>query len=288
MGETLEQCRRPAGLFSISRQVSTMFEELNITTLSPDDDNSTEYTPYGERLETYLVPVLFAIIFIVGVLGNVICVPFVSIIYTLESWPWGWLICRLSETGKDVSIGVSVFTLTALSAERWMTIFKAIIYYFLPLVVISFFYILMARRLLASTREMPGALHGGQGEAQAKARKSVACMVLVFVIVALYCVSGVFRQHFNRYLCCKRSALHPTCSSRLSRTAICETSFRSTQRHRCTTRNLSDSVVISNYDYGNSKKNLNIISRNSAVTIMTIRDTNDFLTEDVDENCEKR
>lgn len=29
-----------------------------------------EYTPYKERLETYLVPVLFAIIFIVGVLGN--------------------------------------------------------------------------------------------------------------------------------------------------------------------------------------------------------------------------
>lgn len=64
---------------------------------------------------------------------------------------------------------------------RWMTIFKAVIYYCLPLVVIAFFYTLMAQRLLASTREMPGALHGGQGEAQAKARKSVACMVLVFV-----------------------------------------------------------------------------------------------------------
>lgn len=47
-----------------------MFEELNVTTVFPEEDNSTEYTPYGERLETYLVPVLFAIIFIVGVLGN--------------------------------------------------------------------------------------------------------------------------------------------------------------------------------------------------------------------------
>lgn len=28
------------------------------------------YTPYGERPETYIVPVLFAIIFVVGVLGN--------------------------------------------------------------------------------------------------------------------------------------------------------------------------------------------------------------------------
>ncbi|XP_047031987.1 neuropeptide CCHamide-2 receptor isoform X1 [Helicoverpa armigera] len=405
---------------------------------SPDDNQTeSEYTPYEERLETYIVPVLFAIIFIVGVLGNgtlvivyvrhrgmrnapntyifslaladllviLICVPFVSIIYTLESWPWGELICRISEAGKDVSIGVSVFTLTALSAERycaivnpfrrlqlrklplvcatfiwaaalifaapaalfsntvtvqirpnvtivyctpfplgwdsypkWMTLAKALVYYGLPLLVIAFFYSLMARRLLASTREMPGALHGGQGEAQAQARKSVACMVLVFVIVfficflpyhafevwfhlsataqadyndwmhafrimgfclsflnscvnpvALYCVSGVFRSHFNRYLCCRRGTLHPTCSSRLSRTAVCETSFRSTHRHRCN-RNPTESVVISNYDYGSTKKKSNIITRNSAdgVTIMTIRDSNDFLTGDLDEKCINR
>ncbi|KAJ0174730.1 hypothetical protein K1T71_009838 [Dendrolimus kikuchii] len=403
------------------------------------DENSTDspYTPYEERIETYLVPVIFTIIFIVGVLGNgtlvivyirhrgmrnapntyifslaladllviLICVPFVSVIYTLESWPWGELICRISESAKDVSIGVSVFTLTALSAERycaivnpfrklqlrklplvcatfiwaaalvcaapaalfsstvtmklahnvtlvyctpyplqwkiypkWMTLLKAAVYYGLPLLVIAFFYSLMARRLLESTREMPGALHGGQGEAQAKARKSVACMVLVFVIVfficflpyhafelwfhfwptakqdyndwthalrivgfclsflnscvnpvALYCVSGVFRQHFNRYLCCRRSALHPTCSSRLSRTAICETSFRSTHRHRCN-RNPTESVVISNYDYGSTKKKSNIITRNSGdgVIIMTVRDTNDFLTGDLDEKFVNR
>lgn len=28
------------------------------------------YTPYSERPETYIVPVVFAIIFVVGVLGN--------------------------------------------------------------------------------------------------------------------------------------------------------------------------------------------------------------------------
>lgn len=63
-----------------------------------------------------------------------------------------------------------------------MTLAKAIIYYGLPLLVVTLFYSLMAQRLLASTKEMPGALQGGQGEAQAKARKSVACMVLIFVI----------------------------------------------------------------------------------------------------------
>ncbi|CAH2229211.1 jg2616, partial [Pararge aegeria aegeria] len=177
--------------------------------------------------------------------------------------------------------------------------------------------------------------------------------------VALYCVSGVFRQHFNRYLCCRRGALHPTCSSRLSRTAICETSFRSTQRHRCNRyaliylytstrfinscvnpialcsmsdvykkyfiryvcckkdvlharnssrlrrltrdtalgnsqrhtfkRNPTESIVISNYDYGSTKKKNNIISRNSndGVTIMTVRDPSDFMN-DVNEKCIER
>lgn len=50
------------------------------------------------------------------------CVPFTSILYTLESWPWGVVMCKVSETSKDISIGVSVFTLTALSAERYCAI----------------------------------------------------------------------------------------------------------------------------------------------------------------------
>ncbi|XP_049855521.1 neuropeptide CCHamide-1 receptor-like [Schistocerca gregaria] len=128
-------------------------EEGNFSLLA-DDLEQVEYTPYSERPETYVVPVLFALIFLAGVLGNgtlvvifarhrtmrnapntyiislalgdllviVTCVPFTSIVYTLESWPWGTLVCKLSECAKDVSIGVSVFTLTALSAERYCAI----------------------------------------------------------------------------------------------------------------------------------------------------------------------
>lgn len=123
--------------------------------------NSSEtysYVPYAERPETYIVPVVFAVIFLVGVLGNgtlvfifarhktmrnipntyilslalgdllviISCVPFTSTLYTIESWPWGELICKLSEATKDVSIGVSVFTLTALSAERYCAIVNPI------------------------------------------------------------------------------------------------------------------------------------------------------------------
>ncbi|CAH2208440.1 jg7421, partial [Pararge aegeria aegeria] len=87
----------------------------------------------------------------------------------------------------DISNNVSIIYCSPYPEDwdnyaKWMTLTKAIVYYALPLLVIAFFYSLMAQRLLASTKEMPGALHGGQGEAQAKARKSVACMVLIFVI----------------------------------------------------------------------------------------------------------
>ncbi|XP_020293446.1 neuropeptide CCHamide-2 receptor-like isoform X2 [Pseudomyrmex gracilis] len=120
-----------------------------------DDDY---YIPYSQRPETYFVPVIFLLIIIAGVLGNgtlifillrhakmrnvpntyvlslaigdllviVTCVPFTSIIYTLDSWPWGTTICKVSEFVKDISIGVSVFTLAALSAERYCAIVNPI------------------------------------------------------------------------------------------------------------------------------------------------------------------
>lgn len=335
-----------------------------------DLDNTTDFTnvsspntlnipPYSERPETYVVPVVFAVIFFVGVVGNgtlvlifarhrnmrnvpntyifslalgdllviLSCVPFTSTVYTFESWPYGELICKLSETTKDVSIGVSVFTLTALSADRFFAIVdpmrklyssiggrgatrctvliaagiwgvaficavpaaiasyvrvfkqdnktlfvacypfpeewgdvypktvvmaKFLFYYAIPLLIIAFFYSLMARHLILSTRNMPGEM---QGQArQIRARKKVAKTVLTFVVVfavcffpyhlfmlwfyfhpsaqqdynafwhyfriigfclsfvnscinpiALYCVSGTFRKHFDRYLfCCWR------------------------------------------------------------------------------------
>lgn len=49
-------------------------------------------------------------------------IPFTSIVYTFQEWPWGQVICKLSEFIKDLSIGVSVFTLTALSGDRFFAI----------------------------------------------------------------------------------------------------------------------------------------------------------------------
>ena len=121
-------------------------------------DNSSDagglYVPYHLRPETYIVPVLFGIIFIVVVVGNggliiifckhkamrsvpntfifnlalgdllvlLVSVPFTSTIFTLESWPYGTFLCKFTEFAKDTSVGVSVFTLIALSADRYLAI----------------------------------------------------------------------------------------------------------------------------------------------------------------------
>ncbi|XP_022909503.2 neuropeptide CCHamide-2 receptor-like [Onthophagus taurus] len=352
----------------------------------------SEYVPYDQRPETYIVPALFFMIFVVGVLGNgtlvvvflrhkpmrnvpntyilslsladllliLTCVPFTSTIYTVESWPWGVILCKTSEVVKDISTGVSVFTLTALSAERYCAIVnplrrlqtkpltvmiavliwilaiilsipdgiftditsytensssnaihictpfpatvttaykkyiiagKALVFYIVPLFVIASFYILMAKKLHASVNEIPGQLQG-QSLSQIRARRNVARMVLCFVFlfficflpyhvfflwfffhptaesdyneywhtlkivgfclsfssscvnpVALYCVSGVFRQYFNRYLFCKdqRRLQRTTPSSLLGN---CETSFNSTYRKNTTQGTTVESFCI--------------------------------------------
>ncbi|XP_012062657.1 PREDICTED: neuromedin-B receptor [Atta cephalotes] len=121
-------------------------------------DYEYKYIPVAERVETYIIPVIFLLILIVGVIGNgililillrhtsmrnipntyvlslalgdllviVTYIPFTLFVYVLDSWPWGLTICKLSEYAKDISIGVSVFTLAALSAERYCAIVNPI------------------------------------------------------------------------------------------------------------------------------------------------------------------
>ncbi|KAH8355017.1 hypothetical protein KR093_004019 [Drosophila rubida] len=341
--------------------------------------SAEEVSPYvdvWDRPETYIVTVLFTLIFIVGVLGNgtlviiffrhrsmrnipntyilslaladllviVVCVPVATIVYTLESWPFELNMCRIVEFFKDISIGVSVFTLTALSGERYcaivnplrklqtkpltvftaviiwvlaiilgmpsfvvsnlktypvagnitilvcspfstpiyakyMVVAKASIYYLLPLSIIGVLYIMMANRLHISARDMPGEQLSIQSRSQARARRHVARMVVAFVVVfficffpyhvfelwyhlyptaeddfdnfwhmvrivgfctsflnscvnpvALYCVSGVFRQHFNRYLCCFCIKRQPHLRQHSTATGVMDTSVTSMRR----------------------------------------------------------
>lgn len=117
-----------------------------------------KYVPYHLRPETYIVPVVFGIIFIAGVVGNgsllmmfcrhkdmrsapnmlifnlalgdllvlLVSVPFTGTIYTFESWPYGTFMCKFTEFARDTSVGVSVFSLTALSADRYFAIVHSV------------------------------------------------------------------------------------------------------------------------------------------------------------------
>jgi hypothetical protein len=110
---------------------SSMYEEK-------EEDEVDGYIEYKDRPETYIVPILFALIFLVGVVGNgsliyVLCrhksmrsvpntfifnlalgdllvlifaVPFTSTVYTLDSWPYGEFVCKASEFAK-VNLNIS-------------------------------------------------------------------------------------------------------------------------------------------------------------------------------------
>lgn len=130
---------------------------LNSSTIEVNSTAEEEaYIPYDSRTETYIVPMVFVVVFIVGLLGNgtlvyiflrnrsmrsipntyimslsigdlfviVGTVPFISTIYTFDSWPYGVFMCKLSEFLRDVSSGVTVLTLTLLSIDRYIAIVK--------------------------------------------------------------------------------------------------------------------------------------------------------------------
>ncbi|XP_076756167.1 neuropeptide CCHamide-1 receptor-like isoform X2 [Xylocopa sonorina] len=265
--------RATSGIASTTQRYSSVdnvYGGIDQTMLKELDDEEVEYTPYGERPETYIVPIVFLLILLIGLTGNgvlaltilrhsnmrnvpniyvfslalgdllviVTCVPFTFTVYILDSWPFGLLLCKVSECAKDISIGVSVFTLTALSADRFFAIvdpmrklhttgtgrratrftvivaaliwllailcaipasfsyirvfrvnrnvsFRAcypfpeefgpnypktilvcrfFIYYATPLSIIAVFYILMARHLMRSTRNIPGEMQGQVSE----------------------------------------------------------------------------------------------------------------------------
>ncbi|KAJ6215454.1 hypothetical protein RDWZM_009954 [Blomia tropicalis] len=133
---------------------STSTTTIISTTITPDDPVSSTtsgYVPYNARPETYIVPIIFFFIFVLGTIGNgtviyifyqhksmrtvanvyilslaagdlaliFVTVPFVSTIYTFDSWPYGLLVCKISEFARDLSMGVTVFTLTSLSVQRY-------------------------------------------------------------------------------------------------------------------------------------------------------------------------
>lgn len=116
-----------------------------------------EFVPFklvASQPEAYIVPILFAIIFIIGVVGNgtlivtviknktmrntpniflvslalgdlliiLVSVPVTATYYTFNEWTYGAAMCKINELLQTLSLGISVFTLVALSGDRYMAI----------------------------------------------------------------------------------------------------------------------------------------------------------------------
>ncbi|XP_028374848.1 galanin receptor type 2 [Phyllostomus discolor] len=104
--------------------------------------------------EAVIVPTLFALIFLVGTVGNTLvlavllrggraisttnlfilnlgvadlcfilcCVPFQATIYTLDGWAFGWLLCKAVHFLIFLTMHASSFTLAAVSLDRYLAI----------------------------------------------------------------------------------------------------------------------------------------------------------------------
>ena len=110
------------------------------------------------RLAATLIPIFFGLIFVVGVVGNALviavllqmkkrqpnnglnitycyilnlaiadslflffCVPFQATVYTLPSWPFGEVVCHGSEFFQKTAMIASIYTMMALSFDRYLT-----------------------------------------------------------------------------------------------------------------------------------------------------------------------
>ncbi|XP_013384423.1 neuropeptide CCHamide-1 receptor-like [Lingula anatina] len=126
----------------------TMNLLINTTENTTDENNCTLCLRVLE-LEARILPIIFSLIFLVGLAGNggliaviwkhqkkdvstllilnlavgdflliLVSVPFTATIFAFPKWPFGDVVCMLNEFLQTLSLGVSVFSLTALSLER--------------------------------------------------------------------------------------------------------------------------------------------------------------------------
>ncbi|XP_070568238.1 neuromedin-B receptor-like [Ptychodera flava] len=274
--------------YSISTEsvedISSWMDEMT------DFNMSQNYTFYGTLSlgpEAIVIPTVFAVIFFIGVIGNgtlvrivlmnpsmrsvpnvfiaslavgdllllLVFVPFNALTYMTTGWPLGEPMCKIVNSVQVASTGVSVFTLTALSADRYHAIVNPmnkkgnnmmkrtylkvifiwcislllgvptlvysklmnfvyddgsefqycraipmnmelldrlhialmfVLLYLVPLIIISIYYALIAIKLIRSSKSVLGESLRNEHK-QLRARKRVAKVVLVFVLIFGIC-----------------------------------------------------------------------------------------------------
>jgi hypothetical protein len=58
------------GIYYTNSENNSLLEYLNNSSNLEANVTVIDFTPYEKRLATYIVPIIFALIFIIGVLGN--------------------------------------------------------------------------------------------------------------------------------------------------------------------------------------------------------------------------
>lgn len=125
---------------------------LNSTNASQTFNLIDDYS----NLEAIIVPIVFCVIFVTGIIGNgillvylirgrkntsphniyvislavgdllmvTVSMPFMSTIFTFKSWPYGETMCKISEFFHTLCCSVTVYMLTALSVERTLIVIQ--------------------------------------------------------------------------------------------------------------------------------------------------------------------
>ena len=115
--------------------------------------NSTIVNP-GKAWAPIVVPIFFAVLLFAGIFGNVIIIyiilrhrymqitpnlyimnlaigdllllvfsaPFTALTYLLDTYPFGILMCKIDQASQNLTLGVTIFTLMALSYDRCISI----------------------------------------------------------------------------------------------------------------------------------------------------------------------
>ncbi|XP_043395936.1 galanin receptor type 1 isoform X2 [Chelonia mydas] len=128
--------------------------EFNLSGLSEEEQDTKPL--FGIGIENFLTLIVFGVIFALGVLGNslvitvlarskpgkprsttnifilnlsiadlaylLFCIPFQSTVYVLPTWVLGAFICKFIHYFFTVSMLVSIFTLSAMSVDRYVAI----------------------------------------------------------------------------------------------------------------------------------------------------------------------
>ncbi|XP_078496726.1 galanin receptor type 1-like [Lissotriton helveticus] len=116
------------------------------------------HAPDGMGIQAHIVPIIFGMVFFIGVIGNslvitvlvrnkkgkssvtnmlilnlsiadlaflLLCVPFQATIYSLPQWVFGELLCKFVHYFFTVTMLVSIFTLVAMSIDRYIAVVHA-------------------------------------------------------------------------------------------------------------------------------------------------------------------